>query len=336
MDGQFSLRPVREHSIPHATSRPWVRYLITVGITVALLVTTYAGALAMLQQSANLPPPPIVNEVCADEKLQWLRNNAPDLPSTLVVGSSVAFRNVDVGQLAVPAMTQPLNGGMCHLKLNQTAFVTGYLLRHFPSVRTVTVVVAPQDLDNCTKAPAQIFDPATADAYVFDHRWPYRIYFSQFDFVSLVRNAVLIRGMREARNPLDPLMITRYGDGPLDTNLSRGLTYGKFPGYDPACFTALHDLASAVVSGGRRFLMATSPLNPAWSARYDPSGQLHADMVAGIQSALHSTGSEFWDGGRLFAGAQSEFTDAIHIRWSAAQRYGAMLAAALNGSREQL
>lgn len=336
LGGQVEGGTAHEHGFPGVGSRPWIRYLATVAATFVVLLAAYAGVLVGLQRTNNLPPPSIVNEICADEKLRWLRDAAPQDPSTLLVGSSIAFRNVDAGQLAVRSSVRPLNGGMCHLQINQTAFVTDYLLRHFPSVRTVTAVLVPQDLTECAKTPTQLFDPGTVDAYVFERRWPYRFYFSQFDLISLVRNASRIQGLREGRNPLETLVITRYGDGPLDTELSRGLLYGDVGTYDPACFAALHALAEAVTSGGRRFVVATGPLSPAWSARYDPEGRVHGDMVAGIRAALRGTGGEFWDGDKLFAGEPSEFTDAIHVRWSAAQRYGAMLATALDAKQERL
>lgn len=313
----------------------WQRYLFTVAGTFAVLLMAYMGVLAGLQRTDNLPAPSIVNEICADEKLRWLREEAPENPGTLIVGSSVAFRNVDVGQIALQhASARPLNGGVCHLQVNQTAFVTQYLLRHFPTVQTVAATIGPQDLVNCAKTPARLFDPDTADAYVFERRWPYRFYFTQFDVVSLLRNATRIKAIRNGSRPLDTLVITRYGDGPLDTDVSRDLTYGSLVGYDPACFAALRDLASTVVSGGRRFVVTTNPVSPAWTARFDGDNRLHAEMIADIRAALHDTGAEFWDGARRFGGETSEFTDAIHLKWSAAHRYGALLAAALDAPQE--
>lgn len=319
-----------------AAGGPWAGYLASLAVTSAVLLGVYTAALAGLQQTGRLPPPPITNEICADEKLRWLRDDAPETPNALLVGSSVAFRNVDTGQFAEGRpLVRPLNGGVCHLKVNQTAFVAGYLLRHFPSVQTVTTLLAPQDLSACAKTPAQVFDPEAVDAYVFEHRWSYRFYLSRFDPVSLARNASSIRDMRQGRIALDPLVITRNGDGPLDTEVSRGLLYGKPADFDPACFAALRGMAETVAAGGRRLLVATSPVSPAWAARYDAGGRLHADMVAGIRAALHGTGAEFWDGDERFAGAPAEFTDAIHLRWSAARRYGALLAAALDAPQER-
>jgi hypothetical protein len=141
--------------------------------------------------------------------------------------------------------------------------------------------------------------------------------------------------MRDGRNKFDSTVMSRYGDGPLHIVGNRGLLYGKVAPYDPACFAALHDLAASVTAGGRRLFVATGPVNPEWSARYDQNGQLHGDLIAGIQSALQGTGAEFWDSTQAFAGKPPDFVDAIHINWPAAQRYSALLAAALDTGQDQ-
>ena len=309
----------------------WTSYLVVVAATFAAMLVAFMGVVAGLDWRKTLPPPAIVNEVCADEKLKWLRDNPTADPNLLVVGSSVAWRNVDSKEfVARDPSARPLNGGMCHASMNQTEFVTGYLLRHFPAVRTVVAVVTPQDFIDCKGTPSQLFDPATADAYAFDRRWAYRFYVTQFDPVSLARDATAIRAMRDGRNRFDPLVMTPYGDGPLNADSSHGLVYRELAGYDPACFQALHGLAEMAASGGRRFLVAASPLNPAWSKRYDPEGRLHDQFVTGIQRALADTRAVFWDGSRSIEGDLSAFTDAIHVNWPAAQRYAAQLAAALD------
>lgn len=317
------------------TSR-WTRYLLTLVATFFALFSVYTGVLAALYQTGHLPPPPIVNEVCADEKLEWLRENPPKDPNLLVVGSSIAWRDVDNEQFVQRRpSTRPLNGGVCHLEMNQTGFFAKYLLRHIPSIRTVVTVVTPQDFTDCAKTPTQPFDPGTADAYAFDRRWAFPFYIKQFDPVALARNASAIRAMRDGRNKFDPLVMSRYGDGPLNVVGNRGLLYGKLAPYDPVCFAALHAMAESVESSGRRLFVATGPLNPGWSARYDPDGRVHGEMVAGIQAALQGTGAGFWDGDQAFASKPSDFTDAIHINAPAAQRYSAQLAAALDPGQDR-
>lgn len=309
----------------------WTRYLLVVAATFAAMLVAFIGVLAGLDWRGTLPPPAIVNEVCADEKLRWLRDNPTMDPNLLVVGSSVAWRSVDSEVFAArDPSARPLNGGMCHASVNQTEFVTGYLLRHFPAVRTVVAVVTPQDFVDCSGTSSQLFDPATADAYAFDRRWAYRFYVTQFDPVSLAREAVAIRAMRDGRNRFDPLVMTPYGDGPLNADSSQGLVYRELARYDPACFRALHGLAEMVTSSGRRLLVATSPLSPAWSERYDPQGHRYDQLVAGVQGALAGTKAVFWNGSQSVEGDPSAFTDAIHVNWPAAQRYTAQLAAALD------
>ncbi|MDQ2762150.1 MAG: hypothetical protein M3Y22_01210, partial [Pseudomonadota bacterium] len=190
--------------------------------------------------------------------------------------------------------------------------------------------------EDCTQTPAALFDPATADAYVFDRRWSYRFYITQFDPIALVRDATAIRAMRDGSNQFDSMVMTRYGDGPLHTPGSRGLLYGKIKHLDPACFGALQDMAWSITSSGRRLFVATGPVNPAWSARYDPAGTQHRALIVGIQAALQGTGAAFWDGAAAFASRPADFTDAIHIEWEAARRYSAQLAAKLNDGEGKL
>jgi hypothetical protein len=321
---------------PEATVSAWAKYITTLAVTSAVLFIAYIGTLYALDWNRALPPPSIVNEVCADEKLEWLRDNPPANQNLLVVGSSIAWRDIDSGQFVRrQPSTRPLNGGVCHLQVNQTEFVTQYFLQHIPSIRTVVAVLVPQDFTDCATTPSRLFDPRTADAYVFDRDWPYRFYVTQFDPVALIRNASGIRAMRDGRNKFDSMEMSRYGDGPLRIAGDRGLLYGKIARLDPTCFTALHDMAASVTGSGRRLFVATGPVNPAWSARYDQQGQLHDALAAGIQSALRGTGAEFWDGAEAFAGTPSDFTDAIHINWPAAQRYSASLAAVLDPGQDR-
>ncbi len=201
------------------------------------------------------------------------------------------------------------------------------------SAATVVAVLTPQDFTGCTRTPSRLFDPAIADAYVLDRRWAYPFYVLQFNPVALTRNAIEIRGMREGRTGYEWLVMSPYADGPLrvvvNHSLVYSLVYGALGRYEAACFAALHGIAQPASSSGRRFFVAVSPLNPRWSARFDPEGLLHREMVAGIEAALRGTGAAFWDGSRMFADEPSAFSDAIHINLPAAQRYTMRLATAL-------
>jgi hypothetical protein len=312
------------------TANAWLGYLASLAATVALLLLAYGGIVAALDRVGSLPPPAITNELCADEKLHWLRGNFPDRPNLLVVGSSIAWRDIDSSQFArrTPGV-RPLNAGFCYSAVSESAFVANYLLDRLPSLRSVVAVVVPQDFTRCTRS--QLFDPAIADSYFFGHRWLWSFYFTQFDPISLTRNAFHIRAMREARDRFNPLEMTAYGDGPLRISGTRGLMYGRFTGYDPACFAALRSLAGSVTAGGRRFFVITGPVHPDWYALHGASGAVRSDMLAGIEVALGDIdGTRLWDGAAEFGGKPSEFTDALHINWGAAQRFSTLVAEALD------
>ena len=313
----------------------WLRYITTLAVTFAILFACYGAAIVTLDRVGSLPPPAIVNEICADEKLDWLRKNPPDAPNLLIVGSSLAWRGVDSQQFAqrVPG-ARPLNGGVCHAGIDQSTWMARYLLRHFPSVQSALLVVAPQDFTSCLLKPDGLFNPETADAYVFHRRWAYPFYITQFDPVSLIRNAWTIAFLRSAHGESESLVMTRFGDGPLNASGNRGLLYGPVKRLDESCFDALRSFARSLEASGRHLFVTTAPLHPAWRERYDPSGDLHRTFVAGVKAAIAEveTGS-FWDGAEVFGGEPSEFTDAIHINWKAAQRFTSQLVTAFGARR---
>lgn len=328
-----SERPVDD--LPVRARGPWTRYIATVAATFSALFVGYMATIVALDKAGLLPPPALVNEICADEKLTWLRNNPPDAPNLLIVGSSLAWRDIDSQQFAqrLPA-ARPLNGGVCHAGIDQSTWVARYLIRHFPSVQSALLVVAPQDFTSCAQKPDQLFDPGTVDAYVFDRRWLYPFYITQFDPVSLARNAGHIADLRAAHGEVESLIMTRFGDGPLNAPGNRGLLYGPVKRLDASCFTALRGFALSLSESGRHLFVTTAPLHPGWRERYDPSGELHQAFVAGVRAALAEVGTtSFWDGATVFGGEASEFTDAIHVNWPAAQRFTAELVRAFRDYR---
>lgn len=293
-----------------------VTYIVAVAITGLFLVALYICGLAALQRTGRLPPPPMVNSLCADLKLQFLRENPPANPTHLIVGSSVAWEDLDSGQIVLRnPQARPLNGGFCAAQVNQIAFVARYLTERFPSIRTVIATLEPHDFRACSKTPDQLFPPRDADDYIFRRRWLYGFYLRYFDLHSLQRNARDLRAMGE---------VDQWGDSPLH-GPGHGLYYGKFEGYDTTCFTHLRVAALSLAASGRALIVATTPLNPQWSALYDSSGAIRHRLASGIQSAIAGTNAVFWDGDSAFKTTPADFVDAVHLKWPAAQRYSAAL-----------
>lgn len=304
--------------------KPWraapARYLgaILAGAIGALAV--FCAVYGTLYLSGYLPPPPLSNNVCTDEKLVFFRDNPPAEPNLLVFGSSVAWRNIDSSVIAreMPGR-KPLNAGFCGMQVNQSAFIADWMLRRWPSIDQLILVVSPLDYTEC-RGTGAVFDQADADGFVFDRRAAWTFYLRYFDPVSLNRN---IRRQAEDREQARALKVertyTQYGDGPLDTNANRGLFYGPIPALDSACFTALREFAIKMESQERDLLVVATPIHPDWKSQYDPDGRVRGDFARQLTAALAGTRTRLWnadDAGILDATA---FTDAIHVRWEAAQ-----------------
>lgn len=298
---------------------PRASYLIAMACGGLVVLLGFLGTLHLLQRTGHLPPPALSNSACLDEKLRFFRDMPPYRPTLLVVGSSVAWRGMDGAALqAAAAGVRSLNGGFCGLHVNQTQFATGWLLGHFPGVDTILMLAVPQDFTACASEPTAVFDEAAANSYAFGHAWPWKYYFEYFDPVSLARNALKISAQRANRIPLDPLVFTPTGDGPLNTTVTRStLGDGAMPGFDPACFMALHDMAAMITGTGRHFAIVQMPLKPEWSRDYDPDNAVRDRFAAEVGAALSGTAGRRWEAAGHIALPDAAFTDAIHLRWSA-------------------
>ena len=295
-------------------------YMVAIlgGATTALaLFCAFYGTLYI---TGHLPPPPLTNNVCADEKLVFLRQNPPVDPNFLVLGSSVAWRNIDSEVIAANwSDTRPLNGGFCGLQIDQSAFIAGWMIDQWPSIRQVLLVVSPMDYTRCMGS-GQVFDPDDARRFVLERQPMWSFYLRYFDPISLRRNIERQTRDREQDRILKiDRRITKYGDGPLDTNENRGLFYGAMPQADPNCFAALRSLANEMAEQDRRLMVVATPIHPRWKSQYDADGAFTERFSRDLQQALQGTGAELWNADQAGTLDASAFTDAIHVRWSSAE-----------------
>lgn len=308
----------------------WGVYLATVAGAAMVFLSLLWFGLAAIDHFDLLPPPQLSNNLCMDQKLAYLRAHPIRQPTILATGSSVTWRSFDSSAVlqATGGKAVPLNGAFCGLKINQTRFVTEYLVRRVPSIRQVVTILAPQDLTECAATNPRVFDPADVDDFVFRHSSEFAFYLKYFDPLTLIKNVFILRSMRRGTHPLNTMRMNRFGDAPLDTAASRGLTYGALPARDPVCLVALRKLAKDLGAEGRRLIVVTMPVNPAWKARYDPDGAVMRNTSHLIRQALAGSGAIFWDANHHFAMKRSAFIDAIHIRWSAARTFSRALVVA--------
>lgn len=311
------------------------RYLVALFGGMFGAMAVFCLLLLSMSTTNNLPPPAFSNSLCVDEKLNFLREHPIAQPNLLVIGSSVAWRHVDGEAIArnLPGR-QPLNGAFCGLRAHQAVYVANWLLDREPSIRQVVMIVDPQDFTGCWRVRDAAFSRQDVDHYVYEHAASWGYYLHYFAPLSLMRNAMGIKQQRAGLNDMDPLVFTEYGDGPLDPKTDRGLYYGKPEALDGQCFAALNTLAERLQNEGKALLLVSTPLHPQWKKTYDPDGKLLADFDRHLAEALAGTSGLYWNADRLWTPPADAFVDAIHMRWSAAQRFSSALAHELAASSE--
>ena len=297
----------------------YIRWLFSGAIaTLAALGALYGG----IAQTEYLPPPPLSNNLCVDEKLAFLRDHPPQEPDFLVAGSSIAWRNIDSSVLArtMPG-SRPVNGAFCGMQIHQASVAAEWLIEQWPSIDEVLMVTGPQDFISCPGS-AIVFDLEDASRFVFEREASWSFYLRYFDPVSFVRNAVL-----RAKKPNDQLTqarataLTAYGDGPLKSRGGR-LGFGHLPRLDQRCFDALQSFAQKLSREKRELMVVATPLNPRWKAMYDTAGTGRNGFAQDISEALAGTSAKYWNADEAGAVSFPEaFYDAIHMRWFSANKF---------------
>ncbi len=303
------------------------RYLLSLFAGLFGALTLFCLSLLGLDRTGNLPPPAFSNNLCVDEKLNFLRNNPIRSPNLLIIGSSVAWRHVDGNVLAkaIP-QTRPMNGAFCGLFANQSTYVGHWLLDREPGIRSVVMIANPQDFAGCWKVPAAVFNREHVDPYVYEGASHWDYYMRYFAPKSLARNALTVKAQRAGQIEWDPLVFNRFGDGPLQTSNTRHLMYGRPDALDDNCFDALREMGARLQHEGRRLMVVSTPLHPQWKEQYDPDGTFLADFDKRIAEALSATGGTYWNADKDWRTPVNSFVDAVHLRWSAAQEFSEALA----------
>jgi len=240
------------------------------------------------------------------------------------VGSSIALRNIDTAAIARDnPQVRPLNGAFCGLAMNQSAFATQFLIDRLPGVSDVLLLLDPFDMSSCRASKTAVFDQADVGAYLsgapdLDY------YFKYFDPFSLITNAA---GRKERFTP--------YGDLPLDTDRYFGLVYGPPRPSQPECLAALNAFALDLQKRGIALTVSTMPLMSGWSRAYDPDSRAAKALAAELASALAGTQARLWDTWSTLDVPAADFTDAVHLRWSATARFTRRLVSATGfGARD--
>jgi hypothetical protein len=290
-----------------------------------LLTFAAIGAgLGFLAWSNRLAAPPITKLEFLDEKLRFLREH-PDLdPTLMVVGSSMAWRQFDGEPFASKlGQGRVLNGATAFLKVHQTRFLTSFYMTHLPELRTIILMLGPPDFENCTTVPADLFDPEDASGYAFERDFTAPLYIRYFSPALYLRRA---RNYQQRQVPLlGDLWMDKYGSGPMQwkPEMIKELRYGE-QRFDHACTDALLAMIKDIKAKGIRPVLVFSPVHPEFRRRY-PETMHQLKQVAAQAQAEVRPGVDLFDMSESEFPA-SDFFDAVHLQWTAVQRFSGRLA----------
>jgi hypothetical protein len=311
-------------------------YFLVCLATVLGCYALFLSGLLLLRANGNLPPPIVTNNLCFDEKIHWMSYELPSSPPDLLVfGSSVAWRHFDGGQATESGLAKnPYNLGFCGMRLSQTAFVARYFLtkRKFQFPVRAVIIASPQDFESCSSSEEQVFSKPDADEAIFSRTHGWELYLKNVDLVPFVRNARAVKAMRSGTNDLNRLMFNRYGDGPIDSAQSRDLTYGPITNLKQECFVALRDLTRHLSDHEIQTTLVLTPINPQWLSMFDPDRRVLNEVRSRLSEALQKSDVRVWDASENKLFSELDFTDAVHMRWSAVRRFMTAMASFAMGT----
>jgi len=299
------------------------RFLLVFVAAVLFGLGMVAAGLVALKRKGWLPAPPLTATNCIDSKFALMRGLPLEDRTMLAIGSSATWRNLDMSvfEERFPG-TRAYNAAPCYIHIDQTAFMTAFMLERMPRVQTVVVVVAPRDFENCAPSQQAFFDTRLGHAYLSRYIPARLLYVTGFRPLYLAREALTARANR-GESEFDTLE-DDYGSSVLRK------PHGWRPPMriDPRCYegvTALEDVAAAK---GARLVIATVPIMPEWAATQDPDGHRIAEWVRRIGTALRRESSVMVDG-RVLAWGDARFADPVHVVYPYHRQFSEFIADAI-------
>ena len=281
-------------------------YLAAYIAATVLSVVLFCAALGVLRAMDRLPPTPVSGMWCIDSRFTWLREH-PDWKNAqlLAVGSAATFRNLDFG--VVSQERGVVNAAApCFLTMNQSRYLTEFLVQRASRLETVMMVLAPRDFQGCSRNPAAFFNPDLVDRFIAGEVNKAWLRFRNFSLKDIFFHAIYA----DERRP--QLQYDKFGSGPLMTGVP---DTGQPVALEPGCYSELRRLAGMLEAKGIQFIAVTFPVMQGWAERHDRSGVRQAQFRSAIESALAPTKAILVDGMAHWRAPDSSFTDPVQLQW---------------------
>lgn len=278
--------------------------VLIVSVLVSLVI--WASGLKILERLGRLPAPPITATNCIDEKFKFLHERDLGQVNMLAVGSSVAWRSVDLRPFKrrYGPGVHPLNAAPCYLRMNQITFLTDFYLNHLPKVRTVLGVFAMRDFAECATNPTEFFDRHDAARYIFDKSPSWHLYVKNFRPRSFIKDVLKLPAMRAGDN------MDGYGWLPLHIDIPEVRDDVIMA---PSCLEALSAMSKNLARRGVRFIVVLLPPMPSWLERYDPNGVRDLRYRQFVATALDPSQAVLIDAAKALRPDDTYFADPAHI-----------------------
>ncbi|MFN7054707.1 hypothetical protein [Hyphomonas sp.] len=264
-----------------------------------------AAAHAGLARAGLLAPPPYVATWCIDGKLDFLSKTDLETVEVASVGSSATWRNLDMSVVQESLGKPSLNAAPCFLNVDQTAYLTEFLLPRMPQLDTLVTSFIPQDFEGCRPGDAAFFDRQLAGA-VFDRRVP-----EWAPYITGFRPMHLFTYAFQKSRGTGGFGVALHEDGLGSAVFAEPFDWWPDLNISEACYSELTRLEALTRARGVRLVVAIAPIDPGWQADRDPDGKLLSDWRARMRAALPDD-VLLVDGGSLNL-SSDQFADAMHL-----------------------
>jgi hypothetical protein len=300
-----SSKEIQGGARPHY--RPFIYLTTFVMGALGSLVLLWSFSTALASKN-RLPAPPLSGTWCIDHRLAWLRQNRQWREAAiLAVGSSATMRNLNFEGVPPEAKSRGIvNVAPCFLTVNQTRYFAEYILERSPAARSVVMVLAPRDLEGCSRNRTDFFETSVADRYMTRPGLDWLLYFRNLRFRDIATHAIF------APERQSELRYDAFGSGPLVREVSE---IGRPFKPEAACYKQLTDLARSLAARRVEFIVATFPVMPGWAERFDERGEIISEFKQNVIGALRTTDAILVDGASDWKLPDAAFADAVHLQW---------------------
>ncbi|MCA0420425.1 MAG: hypothetical protein LCH80_17145, partial [Proteobacteria bacterium] len=151
---------------------------LLVGGFSALAVVAGGFMAVMTFKPQNLIAPAISSVESVNEKFRFIRRHPGLNPEVVLVGSSIAWRQVDGAAFSAGTGATFLNGATALLAVHQTRYLTKFYTDLFPRASTFVMLTNLTDFGDCGQN-RNIFKPDDAEKYVRGE-WPEVFFYMKY------------------------------------------------------------------------------------------------------------------------------------------------------------